>query len=103
MTLSGSLVSHWYFHIPNLLLAALMYTLIGRFLLSVIIDPDSQIAIWRVFLTVTGPFVKATRFITPRLVPLNLVVLFAAVWVLLARVTLFLALAAFGLKPGAGA
>ena len=32
MTPSESFLTHWYFHVPNLILAALMYSLIGRYL-----------------------------------------------------------------------
>jgi len=31
----------WYFHLPNFILAALMYTLLGRVLLSLFLDADS--------------------------------------------------------------
>lgn len=93
----------WAFQVPNLFLAAVMYTLLGRFLLSLFFSPNSEKVIWRVFVQVTDPFVKAARFLTPQLVPLNLVVLFAALWTLLARVALFFTMAATGLLPVAGA
>ena len=93
----------WLFQIPNLLLAAIMYTLLGRFLLSLVFAPGSEKVIWRVFVQITDPFVKAARYLTPQLVPLNLVVLFAALWTLLARVALFFTMAAAGLRPTVGA
>lgn len=93
----------WLFQIPNLLLAAIMYTLLGRFLLSLVFAPNSDKVIWRVFVQITDPFVKAARYLTPQLVPLNLVVLFAALWMLLARVALFFTLSAAGLRPAVGA
>ena len=93
----------WYYQIPNLILAALMYTLLGRFLLSLIFSPDSDKVIWRVFVQITDPFVKAVRFITPGIVPLHLLVLFAALWTLIARIGLFFGLAAAGLRPAIGA
>lgn len=93
----------WLFQIPNLLLAAIMYTLLGRFLLSLVFAPDSDKVIWRVFAQITYPFVKAARYVTPQLVPLNLVVLFAALWTLLARVALFFTMSAAGLRPVVGA
>jgi uncharacterized protein YggT (Ycf19 family) len=93
----------WYYQIPNLILAALMYTLLGRFLLSLIFSPDSDKVIWRVFVQITDPFVKAVRFITPGIVPLHLLVLFAALWTLIARIGLFFGLAAVGLRPAIGA
>ena len=35
------LATYWYFHLPNFILAALMYTMLGRFLLGLIVDADS--------------------------------------------------------------
>ena len=93
----------WLFQIPNLLLAAIMYTLLGRFLLSLVFAPGSEKVIWRVFVQITHPFVAAARYVTPQLVPLNLVVLFAALWTLLARVALFFTMSAVGLRPAVGA
>ena len=33
---------YWYYHLPNFVLAALMYTLLGRVLLSLFLDADSH-------------------------------------------------------------
>jgi YggT family protein len=93
----------WLFQIPNLILAAVMYTLIGRFLLSIFFSPNSDKVLWRVFVQITGPFVKVAGLITPRIVPVNLLVLFAALWTLLARIGLYMSLAAAGLRPTLGA
>lgn len=93
----------WYYQIPNLILAAVMYTLLGRFLLSLVFKPDSDKVIWRVFTQITDPFVNAVGFITPRVVPLHLLVLLAALWLLLARIALFMSLSAGGLRPAIGA
>ena len=92
----------WYYFIPNLILAAIMYTLLGRFLLSLVFRPDSDRVIWRVFTQITNPVVNAVGVITPRIVPLHLLVLFAALWVLLARIALFMGLAAMGIRPAIG-
>ena len=32
--------SYWYYHLPNFVLAALMYTLLGRALLGLIAQPE---------------------------------------------------------------
>jgi hypothetical protein len=93
----------WYYQIPNLVLAAVMYTLLGRFLLSLIFRPDSDKVIWRVFTQITDPFVNAVGFVTPRVVPLHLLVLLAALWLLLARIALFMGVSAAGLRPVIGA
>lgn len=95
-------MDNWLFQILNLILAALMYTLLGRFLLSLFFRPDSEKVIWRVFQQITAPAVNAVRFITPQAVPFNLVVLFAAVWMLMLRVALFLVIIGTGPRPGLG-
>ena len=38
---SYPILTYWYFHLPNFILAALMYTLLGRALLALIVQPDS--------------------------------------------------------------
>ena len=47
--MASSFLTYWYFHLPNFLLAALMYTLLGRVLLALIVQPDSSNYIWRFF------------------------------------------------------
>jgi uncharacterized protein YggT (Ycf19 family) len=89
----------WLYQIPNLILAALMYTLLGRFLLSLFYAPGTDKVIWRVFVQITDPALSAVRFITPQVVPLHLLVLFAALWTLLMRIGLFMGFAAAGLRP----
>lgn len=86
----------WLFQVPNLVLAAAMYTLIGRFLLSLVFPPDSDRVIWRVFVQATDPVVKTVGLVTPRIVPPRLLVLLAAVWCFAARVALFFVLGATG-------
>ena len=50
----------WYFHLPNFVLAALMYTLLGRAILGVIVGPqNSSNYIWRFFCRITDPVVAA--------------------------------------------
>ncbi len=89
----------WIFQIPNLMLAAMMYTLLGRFLLSLFFPADSDKVIWRVFAQITHPVVSAVGFITPQVVPDRVVVLLAVVWMLLLRFFLFLTLRSYGLIP----
>lgn len=95
-TMEQGLFQNWAYLLPNFFLAALMYTLLGRFLLSIVFQPESDKTIWVAFKTLTNPFVAATRFITPLAVPERLVVLFSVVWVLLARIALLLAVLAAG-------
>jgi len=97
MTPSQSFVAHWYFHIPNLIMVALMYTLVGRYILALLLDNDSVIV--RVLGSVTNPVLKAVGAITPRIVPAGLLIVFAIVWLFVARVALFFGLALMGVRP----
>jgi hypothetical protein len=90
---------YWAFQVPNLLLAALMYTLIGRFILALVYDEDSDRTIWRVFQQITQPALNLVQFVTPKVVPPRIVVLFAVIWVLLIRLVLLVVFLAFGLLP----
>src|SRR5918994_7591875 len=90
---------YWYFHLPNLVMAALMYTLIGRFILGMFVPPDWNNYIWRTFVWITDPVVGIVRFITPLAIALPLVVVFGALWLMLLRVVFFLAMVRLGLAP----
>ena len=61
-------LTFWYFHLPNFILAALMYTLLGRALLGLIVAPDSSNYIWRFFCRITDPFLALIAPLTPRAV-----------------------------------
>jgi len=89
----------WLFHLPNILLAAMIYTLIGRYILSLFFPPDSDKVIWKVFCQITDPILGAVRVITPAIVPEPLVNVFAVVWLLLARIAFYLLIRSLGLLP----
>jgi YggT family protein len=100
---ANPLIAYWWFHLPNLLLAALMYTAIGRLVLSFVFDPDSKNYIWRFFVRFTDPVVRLVTFVTPAAVPPLVVLVFAVVWLFAARVALLLGVAVIGLAPTTGA
>lgn len=102
MSAADSFFTFWYFHLPNLVLAALMYTLLGRLLLSAFFPADSTAVVWRVFRQVTDPVLHLVEFVTPRMVPVGIVLAFAVVWCLLLRMVLLILLAALGVAPKAG-
>ncbi len=91
--------TYWYFHIPNFVLAALAYTLLGRFTLGFFVAEDWNNYIWRAFKRLTDPVVSPVSAVTPRVVPHRVILLFAALWLTVARVALALSLAAAGLLP----
>jgi uncharacterized protein YggT (Ycf19 family) len=93
---------YWWFHLPNLVLAALMYTAIGRFVLSFVFDPDSKNYIWRFFVRLTDPVLRAVGYVTPAAVPPLVVLLFSVVWLFMARVLLLLAVTLIGFAPTTG-
>jgi YggT family protein len=91
----------WYYAVPNYLLAALMYSLIARFLLSLFMRPDTTNYIYRFLLRITEPIVRLFGLLTPRAVPPLLLVLFCVVWLLIVRFAFFIAMASSGLAPTA--
>lgn len=93
------LIQYWYFHLPNFVLAAVMYTLLGRLALSFFVPPDWKNYIWRAFVAITDPVVKATRLITPQVLPHVVVLIFAVLWLMLLRIGLFAFLANLDLLP----
>ena len=96
---SASSLSYWYFHGPSLLLAALVYLLLARLALWPFVGAGTPVM--RVLTAITNPVLKAVGAITPRAVPAALVVVFAIMWLLSARILLhqaFLARRVFGLS-----
>jgi len=97
--IGGSLLTYWYYHLPNFILAALMYTLLGRALLGLVVGPDSSNYIWRFFCRVTDPVVMAVAVVTPKAVAPVVVWLFGVVWLFWLRVGLLILFAASGAMP----
>lgn len=103
MTPTQSFFTDWYFHIPNLALAALIYTLLGRYLLGLFFKADSEAVMLKVFRSVTDPVLNGVRAITPAIVPNGLVLVFAIAWLLALRMFWFLTCVAGGMKLTAAA
>ena len=97
--MSQQFLSQWYFHLPNFLLAALMYTMLGRAVLGLIVGLDSTNYIWRFFCRVTDPIVHAVAAITPKAAPPVVVWLLAFVWLFWIRVAFYMSFAVAGLAP----
>ena len=96
---AGTILDHWYFHLPNFILATLFYTLLGRVLLGLVVDAGSTNFIWRFFCRLTDPVVGAVALVTPRAAPPVVVWLFALVWLFAVRAALFFVLATSGRLP----
>lgn len=93
------LLQYWYFHFPNFVLAAVMYTALGRLVLSFFVSPDWRNYIWRMFRKITDPFVGIVRVITPAGVPDVLVLVFTVLWFMVLRVLFFMVMGQAGLLP----
>jgi uncharacterized protein YggT (Ycf19 family) len=102
MTPTQSFFEHWYFHVPNLLMAAMIYSLIGRYVLELFLAKKPDAVILNVFRTITDPVVRLVRLITPRIAPDGLVVVFAICWLMAGRMFWFLTCVAAGMRPSIG-
>jgi hypothetical protein len=98
---TNPILSYWYFQLPNFILAALMYTLLGRVLLGMIVDPNSQNYIWRFFCRLTDPVVAAVALVTPKVAPPVIIWLFGVVWLFWLRVGLLNLFLLMGALPRA--
>ena len=102
MGTSYPILTYWYYHVPNFVLAALMYTLLGRALLALIVGPDSGNYIWRFFCRITDPVVAATAAVTPKAAAPVVVWLFGVVWLFWLRVLLLNVFLVLGAIPRVG-
>ncbi len=97
MSPTESFAAYWWFHVPNLLMAAMIYSLIGRYVLELVFQGKDPVIV-TVFRTITNPVVNAVRYVTPAVIPTGLVVVFAIVWLMALRMFWFLTAVAAGMK-----
>lgn len=103
MSASDSFIEYWWFHLPNLLMAAMIYSLIGRYVLELFFAKWKQDAvILKVFRSITDPVVKLVRWVTPAVVPGGVVVVFAVLWLFALRMFWFVTAIVLGMRIGAG-
>ena len=91
--------SYWYFHIPNFILAAVMYTLLGRLVLGFFVDENWDNYIWRGFKLITDPFLRVVRFVTPAILTQPVVIVFGVLWLMALRLGYLMLLANLGVAP----
>jgi len=96
---ASSFFQYWYYHLPNYVLAIMLYACLGRFLLGLFVPQNWDNYIWKGFVLVSNPAVVATRFVTPAAVPTQLLLVFAMLWLMAIRVVLFFEFARWGLAP----
>jgi hypothetical protein len=99
---SRSLITYWYFHLPNFVLAVVMYTLLARVLLGLFVDADSPNYIWRFFCRLTDPMVAAIALVTPKATAPVVIWLFGVVWLFWLRVGLLYVFLLMGAVPRTG-
>jgi hypothetical protein len=97
-----SIATYWYYHLPNFVLAALMYTMLGRFLLGLMVDTDSPNYIWRFFCRFTDPMLGIIAMVTPKITVPAVLWLFGFVWMFWLRVVLHYTLLVLNLAPKLG-
>lgn len=88
MSSANPLLASWLYLAPNFILAALMYTLLGRALLGLFVPPDSPNYIWRFFCRVTDPVVALVALVTPKAAVPVVIWLMGVVWLFWLRVGL---------------
>lgn len=101
MDTATSLTTYWYFHLPNFVLAALMYTMLGRALLGLMVDADSPNYIWRFFCRITDPVIAVVAVVTPKATAPVVLWLFSFVWLFWLRVAFHYTLLLLNLAPRA--
>jgi hypothetical protein len=89
-------MQHWYYHVPDLLLAAVSYLIVAR--LALLPFGADRALIVRALNALTAPVVAGVAAMTPRLLPFPAVLLAALAWLYAARVVLRTAMAATGLR-----
>src|SRR5262245_26252029 len=80
----SSFPTNWYLDLPSLVLAAFIYLLVVRLVLSFLLADGN--VVMRVLAAVTNPVVATVGAMTPRVVPPAGVMVFAIAWLFAARV-----------------
>ena len=91
--------SYWYFHIPNFILAAVMYTLMGRLVLGLFVRRKLGQLHLALLQAVTDPFLRVVRTITPSILTQPVVIVFSVLWLMALRVGYLVLLINFGIAP----
>ena len=99
MNVSDLMISLWYFHLPNFILAIVMYTLLGRVLFGLIVDHEFQEFHLAFLLHLTDPFLKVFALVTPKATAPVVLWLFGFVWLFWLRVAIALPVSA--VRPAA--
>lgn len=99
MQSSYPILTYWYYHVPNFILAAVMYTMLGRAFMALLVQSESKNYIWRAFCQITDPFLKIISPLTPKAVAPVVLWMFGFVWLFWLRVALLYGFLILGLVP----
>lgn len=91
-----SLFTYWYLQLPSLILLALIALLVARLVVSLVVGDGNVIR--RFVSAITQPMVAAVGAVTPRIVPPAGVVVCAIVWLITARIMVFMVAMAMGVR-----
>ncbi len=97
--MSPILVDHWPYYLGNYLIAALIWTCLGRALLGLFFRPEAPNYIWRFFRRLTDPVLRVFAPLTPGFLMPGLVPVVVAFYLFVARVLLWVAMYNLGLAP----
>ncbi len=96
-----SILTYWYYHVPNFVLAALMYTLLGRVLLGLL----RRCELAELHLALLLPHHRSGRgrrlLVTPKAAAPVIVWLFGVVWLFWLRVGFLILFTMYGIAPKA--
>jgi uncharacterized protein YggT (Ycf19 family) len=95
----GAFFTYWYYHVPDYALAAVMYTLLGRVVLSLFVEPDSPNYIWRFFCRITDPVISIFAYVAPKATAQVVLWGFSFVWLFWLRFALRALYTGAGLIP----
>lgn len=87
------------FHLPNYFLSAVIYSMLGRFMLGFLVRPNTTNYIYRWFRLLTDPFVRAVSVITPGNIGVVYLPLVSIFWLIVARLLFFALMYNLGLVP----
>jgi hypothetical protein len=93
------LLTHWYYHLPDQIIAVLIYLLLVRLVLVLArFNDDGAGGLVRMLNRITNPVLAGVGAITPRAVPAAGVIVFALVWLMTVRLALFIGVTARGIR-----
>ena len=91
---------YWYFHVPNYLLATIMYTMAARFGMGLFAPADWPNYIWQGFRRLTNIPLVVIRWLTPHAITDKFLPLVGVFWFAILRALWALLFLALGWLPG---